>query len=153
MSDLELDIIFPGKPIPQGSMTLMTSRSTGRPFGKYNSNVINHRNALVVQLKEEWGGRVFLTEAVELDVTFRFKRPQSHYRTGKFAGLLKNFVPIYHVQTPDLDKLVRLVGDALTTAGVLKDDKLICRLVAEKAWEDTNIAAGTHIRLFSIRAS
>lgn len=34
----------------------------------------------------------------------------------------------------DLDKLARAVGDALTSAGLIEDDRHIIKLVAEKAW-------------------
>lgn len=34
----------------------------------------------------------------------------------------------------DLDKIVRACGDALTASGLIRDDRFIIRLTAEKAW-------------------
>lgn len=150
MSRLVLAANLPGKPVPQGSMTLMTSRSTGRPFGKYNSNVISHRNELVLELQANWGDRPPLTSPVELRVDFCFDRPKSHYRTGRYAGVRKDSAPQRHIQTPDVDKLCRLIGDALTIAGVLKDDKLICNLVAAKYWATTDGGARTLVQVVDL---
>lgn len=36
--------------------------------------------------------------------------------------------------TPDLDKLVRAVGDALTASKIIKDDARIVSLIAHKHW-------------------
>jgi Holliday junction resolvase RusA-like endonuclease len=37
---------------------------------------------------------------------------------------------------PDLDKLIRSVGDSLTTAGIYVDDSRIVRLTATKVYAD-----------------
>lgn len=63
--------------------------------------------------------------AVRLNVQFYFKRPNSHYRSGKNSHLLKADAPMFHVQTPDLAKLVRCYEDALTGI-VWTDDKQVC---------------------------
>lgn len=53
-------------------------------------------------------------------MVFMFRRPQSHYRSGKNASKLKPNAPSYHISTPDCTKLVRSTEDALT--GILWDD-------------------------------
>lgn len=70
---------------------------------------------------------------IELRVRFYFKRPQAHYGSGKNAGVLKPSAPLHHAQSPDLDKLVRCLGDALTGV-VWLDDRLVCRTYSERCW-------------------
>ncbi len=55
-----------------------------------------------------------LTGPIELIVVFEFKRPGSHFGSGRNACSLKPSAPEFHTQSPDLDKLVRCLGDALT---------------------------------------
>jgi crossover junction endodeoxyribonuclease RusA len=66
----------------------------------------------------------------EVAVIFIFKRPKSHYRTGRNAHLLKDNAPFYVIghSQGDLDKLLRSTFDALTAAGVWKDDALAARI-------------------------
>ena len=44
---------------------------------------------------------------------FRFGRPKSHYRTGRYAHLLKASAPRCHLGKPDLDNLIKAAKDAL----------------------------------------
>jgi crossover junction endodeoxyribonuclease RusA len=66
--------------------------------------------------------------------TFFFPRPKSHYGTGRNAGILKESAPMYHSSPPDVDKLVRAVGDALTMSGLIADDRLIVEILATKRY-------------------
>lgn len=56
------------------------------------------------------------------EFAFTFKRPKSHYRTGRNAHLLRDSAPPYPAVVPDLSKLIRSTEDALTDAGVWADD-------------------------------
>jgi Holliday junction resolvase RusA-like endonuclease len=68
-----------------------------------------------------------------LSCYFQFMRPKSHYRTGKNAHLLRDSAPVYHLQKPDVTKLVRGVEDALTGV-IYRDDCLIGKQINEKGW-------------------
>ncbi len=70
---------------------------------------------------------------VTLFVTFYMPRPKKHYRTGKFKHLLKDDVPEYHTNTPDLSNLIKLYEDILQPSFYL-DDSQICRIQAEKVY-------------------
>lgn len=62
---------------------------------------------------------------LEVAMIFTLRRPKSHYRSGKFAHLLRDGAPDYpHVQ-PDAGKLARAVEDAMTDAGLYRDDAQI----------------------------
>jgi Holliday junction resolvase RusA-like endonuclease len=62
------------------------------------------------------------SEPVKLEVEFFLERPKK----SKYVD--------YPGGKPDLDHLVRAVGDSLTQAGVLADDSLIVEIVARKLW-------------------
>ena len=81
---------------------------------------------------------------IELRVTFFFKRPESHYGSGRNADKLKPSAPDYHAQSPDLDKLVRCLGDALTGV-VYRDDKQVCKTYSEREWTTTTECAVVQI--------
>lgn len=63
--------------------------------------------------------------AVEASMVFSFRRPKSHYGTGRNAGQLKPSAPAWPAVVPDLSKLARSTEDAVTTAGGYQDDALI----------------------------
>lgn len=95
---------------------------------------------------KEWMGQVrdaahaayageLLNGPVRLTVAFYFKRPKSHFRTGRNSSLLRDDAPRWHAGTPDLDKLIRAIGDSLTGV-ILHDDKQIAAFGADtcKLW-------------------
>jgi Holliday junction resolvase RusA-like endonuclease len=72
-------------------------------------------------------------------MVFTFARPQSHYRTGRNARLLRDGAPCQPCSAPDLSKLARSTEDALTTAGIWRDDSRVVeydRLA--KVWADSD---------------
>lgn len=70
---------------------------------------------------------------LELDVTFVLARPKGHYRTGKFADLVRDSAPPCPIVKPDTTKLLRAVEDALT--GILwRDDAQVVEQSARKVY-------------------
>lgn len=129
-----------GIPRPQGSI----NRGRGAP---YTPALLEWRHTLAKTFRTEWADQGPLTEGVYVDLLFHFRRPMSHYRTGKFADQLKPTASYHMVTAPDLDKLVRAVGDALVNADVLKDDSQIVMLSAEKHWVAPEEATGLSVQV------
>ena len=139
---------LPGTPRPQGSMRLTTT-TTGKNVARYSDTTISHRNLTVGQLHATWGvHRSPLTTPISVSLTFHFARPKSHYRTGKFKDQLKASAPELHDKTPDVDKLIRLMLDALTIAGVVKDDSQVFAVRGEKRWIHRNDHPSTYLQLW-----
>lgn len=124
MSRREFRFEVVGRPAPQGSK---------------NAYVIAGKAVMVESSKflPEWRSAVMLaakvamndsmdvasfTAPVKLEVSFFIERPKE----SKY--------PYYPGGKPDLDHLVRAVGDSLTQAGVLADDSLIVEIEARKLW-------------------
>lgn len=121
-----------GIPAPQGSKSAFPNPRTGRIRMVESSKQVKPWRAAIVAAWLE-AGHPQLEGPVEVVLTFRLPRPKGHYRTGRFAGLLRAMAPRWPWRKPDLDKLVRAALDALSTAGAYEDD---ARVVALHAWKE-----------------
>ena len=83
------------------------------------------------------------TESVGMSLTFYLPRPKGHY--GK-NGILPS-APKSPTKKPDLDKLIRAVGDALVPT-LLHDDNQVTFIVASKAYADEAAPPGVLVSLF-----
>lgn len=140
-----------GIPVPQGSMKCVGG--PGRRHQLVDSNKALH----------EWRDQVgkaalaFFTEQatshqpLTLICHFYVPRPAIHFRTGRFAHLLKDDAPEYPTarQYGDTDKLLRAVGDALTLAGktddvpgLVPDDAQFVRVIGEKHFAASSLTLG-----------
>lgn len=126
-----LTCTIPGKPEQQGS-----KRNVGKVSIEANKNLAPWRADAIANLQKamtEQGLEKFVGP-VGVEVTFVYQRPKGHYGSGSHAETIKATAPLYKTSAPDLDKLQRAVGDALTQAGVLRDDSLIVEWSAVKIW-------------------
>jgi len=72
---------------------------------------------------------------VAVRMVFTMIRPRSHYRTGRNSHLLRPDAPTRPHTPPDLSKLIRSTEDALTAAGVWRDDARVVEYTrAAKVW-------------------
>lgn len=62
-----------------------------------------------------------LVGPIHLDVVFRLPMPTSAPKRRRLAALADPFLYPHHTR-PDVDKLLRAVGDALTRSGLIGDD-------------------------------
>lgn len=123
-----------GEAAPQGSKA---------PWGaESNPRTRPWRAAVTAEAAETMKDRRVITGPVELTVVFHFLRPKGHYGTGKNEGVVKGSAPSHHTKTPDLDKLIRAIGDALKGV-VLRDDSQICAVRARKTYGETAKAVVT----------
>ncbi|WP_447643190.1 RusA family crossover junction endodeoxyribonuclease [Nocardioides zeae] len=86
------------------------------------------------------------TGPLHVTIVFFLARPKAHYGTGRNAAVLKATAPTYVDKKPDVDKLVRSTLDALTDAGVYRDDNQVARLWVEKQYADHATGAQIMIR-------
>ena len=133
-----LNLHVPGIPVPQGSMRLVQG---GRRMIHSNHEKLRQWRVQVghAAMAEMGHARVRgepwpAPGPVGLAVTFNFQRPAGHHINRKLTNPLRAVAPREHYVKPDLDKLVRAIGDALTDAGVILDDSQITVLHAVKRW-------------------
>lgn len=119
MYDLIIDVS--GEPASQGSHSVINGRIVQVNSSKHKK----WRNAVVFAaldlIGEDWTP---IDEPVELTVIFYLPRPKS-VLTRSYPAVM-----------PDLDKLIRAVGDSLTDAGIIRDDSRIITITARKLYAD-----------------
>ena len=133
-----LTCTIPGTPQQQGS-----KRNVGKVSIEANKNLAPWRADAIANLQKAMEAQQVeqFFEPVIVAAVFTYKRPAGHYGTGRNASLVKDSAPTYKASAPDLDKLERALGDALTQAGVVRDDALIVSWSARKVWGDTGSVA------------
>lgn len=116
-----------GDPAAQGS-----KRHVGRGILVESSKALKPwRQDVVAAAREALGETRPLTGPLNVVVTFRVRRPKAHYRT---SGDLKPSSPTWSEKRPDIDKLLRAICDACTTAGVWLDDSQVATVHAVKVY-------------------
>jgi len=66
---------------------------------------------------------------------FKFKRPKSHYGTGRNSAVLKPSSPVHMMGKPDVDNLAKFYMDVLNF--IWADDCHVIFLTVSKEWSDT----------------
>lgn len=122
---MSLGFTVNGIPVPQGSLV-----RTRHGVRNANKNTKPWRATVTARAAEEMRGCPLLWGPLYAHVVFVMPRPKSHHRAN---GELRPDAPIYHTGTPDLDKLQRAIGDALTGTAI-HDDKQIAEWHCEKVY-------------------
>jgi Holliday junction resolvase RusA-like endonuclease len=123
-----------GHPAPQGSKRhvgngiMVEDNKNTRPWRQEVADA-----AIDAAARTDWTAP---SGALLVELTFTLKRPRYHYRTGRYAGELRDNAPVLVDKKPDVDKLARATLDALTSAGVIRDDAQIARLYLIKRYGD-----------------
>ena len=119
-----LSFFVPGRPAPQGS-----KKSVGHGRFVEASKYLPAWRKAVTEFaiyQASLDGWDVVSGPVELKIVFYLDRPSSVSAKKR----------PYPVVPPDVDKLVRGVGDALSDAGVWDDDSQVVKLVAFKLYAD-----------------
>src|SRR6266576_1809030 len=110
-----------GEPKPAGSKRTFKNPNTGKTIvAPDNPGTQPWKNDVALTAIHEWGprGQVMLDGPVFMHVLYYIPRPDSHYGTGRNAGVLKGSSPLYPDRSgSDTDKLNRALKDAL--AGIV----------------------------------
>jgi crossover junction endodeoxyribonuclease RusA len=151
-TDPHLQATIPGKPRGQGSLSLWRGPD-GKERAKYGGEVALHRNLAVANLRDAWDGRPPITGPVAVRIVCEYPRPKAHYGTGRNAARLKDSAPHWVTTPTDIDKVARLVCDALTIAGVWCDDAQCVLLRAEKHYANDGTQGPTNVEVFALGVS
>ena len=114
----EVSFSITGDPASQGSHAIMQGRIVQVNSKKHKAWRTAIVNEVIATLPADWEP---IDGPCELIVNFYMAKPASVKRSSPSVA-------------PDLDKLVRSVGDALAIAGVYTDDSRIVRISARKLY-------------------
>jgi crossover junction endodeoxyribonuclease RusA len=120
-----------GVPQPQGSKTIVMRKGKRPVLREDNPQTTPWRSTVVAAAVDAMNSRQLRSGPLRLQVVFVFPRPAGHYGTGRNHGKLKPSAALYVPKRPDVDKLLRAVGDALTGV-VWRDDAQVVIVQAEK---------------------
>ena len=124
---MTLEFFVPGKPATAGSKRAFLSKTTNKMVVKHdNPRHAEWRRMVRSEAREKMSGEPLIDGPVRMHVIFWMKRPGS-------PSIKKRPYPIV---TPDLDKMVRAINDALTGV-VFKDDSQVVVQRAEKFYGET----------------
>lgn len=137
----ELSRFVPGTPAPQGSARAIVHKHTQRAVLIKDNNTRQKtwrgdvRDALTTP-----GGQplAYFPGPVAVELAFVMPRPKSTPKTRATPAAVKK---------PDLDKLVRAVFDAVTSAGVWADDSCAVDVHATKRLAELGEPTGCHITI------
>ncbi|MFC4223542.1 RusA family crossover junction endodeoxyribonuclease [Lysinibacter cavernae] len=112
-----------GKPIPQGSKTAFVVKGRAVVTDANAKLLKPWRKHVAATAREQYTGQM-LTGALQVTLLFLFERPASV--TRKYPSV-----------KPDVDKVTRAIFDAMTDAGVWKDDALVVDTRQKKEYAAT----------------
>ena len=133
-----------GRPRSKGSLKIWCTRGRDHKVrveeqvaesGAWRKRVAAHVQREVLRT---WEAMPRLEIPVELRVVYFFRREDEDHPTLPRPTA---------ITVGDLDKLDRNIGDALTSSGLIKDDKYIVRIMSEKRW---GAQAGAQILLMQV---
>lgn len=159
----EIVISIPGEPYTKGSLRCIGAR------GKVKHQLVEQlgkdaetwRKTVAYWVRRSWMTHMSVKgQPLGAEITLTVSRPRGHYGTGRNSDLVKPSAPAYPVghQTGDIDKLARMILDAVQDTHVLPDDCQIVDLTARKRyprttaerWDDVLGYPGIVIRLYPI---
>lgn len=136
---LRLSFECAGEPLPKGSMRAFVNRRTGRAVvTSDNPRSREWQRSVETAAMVARAGAQPLSGAVHVQAHFYLTRPASLPR--KVGHPIK--------RRADVDKLARVLLDALTRAGVFHDDAQVVTLVAHKAFAEGALPARVVVRVF-----
>jgi len=120
-----LTIFVPGLPVAQPRPRAVSFRGHARMYSPGTSNewkacVIHALRAVVAD-----AGSFPAGVPIRCDLTFYLPRPKGHFGSGKNLHTIKPSAPKRPTGKPDRDNLDKAVCDAITAAGVWRDDSQV----------------------------
>ena len=135
MDSAGMVIFVQGQPRTKGSFKTFGHK---KKFAPDRPDSIEMQERIRRHAAKHWSPLEAASGAIAAKVTFFFARPKGHYGTGRNEGKLKESAPEYPISKGrnDLDKLLRLIFDAMTGV-VYEDDAQVCSLEgADKVYVD-----------------
>lgn len=121
-----------GIPAPQSGTRIVPTKAGPRGVSTGGRDLLPWRQAVASAAAVAMARHGVLDGPLNLDVEFRFPMPKSRPKYIRLRG----FIP--KATTPDVDKLLRALGDSLQAGGLVHSDAQLADVRARKVevWED-----------------
>jgi len=130
-----IEFFVPGVAKPKGTL-ISGVRKDGRRFQRSLDKGHSDWKARVsVAAEAAMDGDEMTEGPVRLYLTFLSVRPKKHFYTGKRSKVMRDDAPPIPTAKPDVDKLTRMILDALTSI-VYKDDAQVSCALIKKRYAD-----------------
>lgn len=162
MLTTEVRIIITGAPAPKGSLRCIGGAGGRHQLIEDNKRTKPWRDKIATEIRRAWpiDQHAAPGQPIGAEVTTTHERPAGHLGTGRNSGVVKASYADVHPVTRsagDVDKLARLILDAIQDTGVLPDDAQVVELIQRKAYArpqnptgDVLPCPGVVIRLYPI---
>lgn len=158
---MAVTLTIPGTPKPKGSMKCLgqVGKIRHQLTEDYRPGQKEWRDRIADTIRRKVTTRYAEGVPVQVDVTFTLPRPEYHYGTGRNAGIVKpryEWEPATNRGTGDVDKMLRLLLDALEDGGLLANDAQVVDAHAVKVYVDDPLGRslpfpGARIRTAALR--
>jgi Holliday junction resolvase RusA-like endonuclease len=146
---VKLTITVRDTPRPGGSKKAFYSKKSGRAFVvDASKHTKTWRESVRSAAQHAYTGNP-LKDAFAVRHIFYFRRPNSHFGSGKNADVIKSSAPDFHTKKPDLTKLIRSTEDALTGIIWVDDSQVIMR-TDEKRYASSDEFEGVKIIISTV---
>ncbi len=120
---------------PKAKKRHRSTTQKGLKFSRNYNPSAKEEELFLKEVMRELGYINKIKGPIYVESIFCFKRPKSHFGTGKNSELLKKSAPKYHITKPDIDNLEKFLFDSLT--GYLwKDDSQIIQSESYKYYSN-----------------
>lgn len=142
---MEIQFTILGNPKAQKRHRTYTRGKGGKllPFARNVDPSKTDKADMLAQIMQ-YAPKAPWTGPVRMMVMWYIPRPQSHYRTGKYAGYLRDDAPIYCDKKPDIDNYMKALLDCMNGVFFM-DDCQVVRIDATKMYVDLNGRPGTNV--------
>lgn len=158
---MAVTITIPGDPKPKGSMKCIGQIGKVRHqlTEDYRPGQKEWRDRISTTVRQKVKTRYALGVPVAVEVTFTLARPTYHYGTGRNAHLIKErflWESPTNQGTGDVDKMLRLLLDALQDGGLLANDAQVVDTHPVKVYVGDALGRGlpypgAQIRTYALR--
>lgn len=141
----DITIRVPGEPVSQPRCRATSFGGKSRMYTPTKNGVHAYKAAIRILAAQQMSGPP-LAGPVQVDCTFVFSRPKSHFKSGKRSNELRGDAPFWHTNRNDRDNLDKACLDAMTGI-VYVDDKQVCAGEIVKRYPVDNELPGATIRI------
>jgi len=131
------EFVIPIKPIGKARPRFASiKKKDGSRITRVYSTQETEEGLMLLFMLNKWKDKEPLTGPLRADFEFMFKRPKSHWGTGRNSGVLKKSAPkLWHIQKPDFDNICKIICDSINLV-IYMDDAQICSGSFDKWWQN-----------------